>query len=82
MQRNTSAAPVAFSHSLRYVPLVAGRRGYVFPCDPTGRVELDCLSDMDRNDFLYAKHLVGMAFGVPCVEHIAPTSSQAIVPSH
>ena len=31
----------------------------VFPCDPKGRVEMDRLSDRERNNCLYARAMVG-----------------------
>ncbi len=71
MRRDSAQASPDFSHALHYLALVDGHRCYDFPCDVTGRVELDRLSDEQRIDFLYAKHLVGLEFRSPCVEHIA-----------
>lgn len=46
-------------------------RGYAFPCDGTGRVDLDHLSERARNNYLYARATVGREFAVPAVEAIA-----------
>jgi hypothetical protein len=45
--------------------LLSGGRGLGFPCDAQGRVTMDALSERVRNDYLYARALVGWAFGVP-----------------
>jgi hypothetical protein len=43
-------------------------RGYAFPCDGSGRVDLDELSDQARNNYLYARAMVGRELAVPAVE--------------
>ncbi len=47
-------------------------RGYSFPCDADGRVDLDRLSEQARLNYLYARAMVGRELSVPAVE---PTSS-------
>ena len=46
-------------------------RGYAFPCDDSGRVNLDGLSDRARNNYLYARAMVGRELAVPAVEATA-----------
>ena len=46
-------------------------RGYAFPCDPTGMVDLDGLSERARNNYLYARAMVGRELAVPALR---PTS--------
>ncbi|MBI5278408.1 MAG: hypothetical protein HY854_18355 [Burkholderiales bacterium] len=46
-------------------------RGYAFPCDPRGSVDLDGLSDRARCNYLYARAMVGRELGVPAVEAVA-----------
>ena len=46
-------------------------RGYAFPCDPTGTVDLDNLSERARNNYLYARAMVGRELAVPALR---PTS--------
>jgi hypothetical protein len=43
-------------------------RGYAFPCDDNGRVDLDQLSERARNNYLYARAMVGREVAAPCVE--------------
>ncbi len=46
-------------------------RGYAFPCDATGRVDIDGLSEQARNNYFYARAMVGRELSVPAVEAIA-----------
>jgi hypothetical protein len=43
-------------------------RGYAFPCSADGQVNLDALNDRARNNYLYARAMVGRELGVPAVE--------------
>lgn len=47
-------------------------RGYAFPCDRAGRVDLDGLSEEARNNYLYARAMIGRELSVPEVEGIDP----------
>jgi hypothetical protein len=44
---------------LRYQSLSPHRCGYAFPCDAQGRVNLDELSELARENYLYARAMVG-----------------------
>jgi hypothetical protein len=55
---------------LRYMSLFNPGRGYVFPCDARGRVELNTLSDRARNNYLYARAMVGRELTCPAVESV------------
>jgi hypothetical protein len=44
-----------------------GGRGFTFPCDQAGMVELNLLSDRDRDRYLLARALVGRDFNAPVV---------------
>ena len=46
-------------------------RGFAFPCDPKGQVNLDCLSDRARTNYLFARAMVGRELSVPAVELMA-----------
>ena len=52
---------------LRFQSLFDSGRGYSFPCDPKGQVDLDHLSDRARNNYLYARAMVGRELSVPAV---------------
>ena len=43
-------------------------RGYAFPCDRHGRVDLDELSETARNNYLFARAMVGREVDVPAIE--------------
>ncbi len=43
-------------------------RGYVFPCDADGHVDLNALSETARMNYLFARGVVGWEFFVPAVE--------------
>jgi hypothetical protein len=43
-------------------------RGYAFPCDSHGCVDLNALSEQARNNYLYARAMVGRELSQPAVE--------------
>lgn len=53
---------------LRFRSLFDSGRGYVFPCDASGQVDLDHLSERARNNYLYARAMVGREVSSPAVE--------------
>lgn len=53
---------------LRFRSLFESGGGYAFPCDERGRVDLDGLSEEARNDYLYARAMVGRELAAPAVE--------------
>ena len=53
---------------LRFQSLFDSGRGYAFPCDPNGQVNLDCLSERARNNYLYARSVIGREFATPAVQ--------------
>ncbi len=52
---------------LRFQSLFDSGRGFAFPCDSQGRVDLDNLTDRARNNYLYARAMVGRETTVPRV---------------
>jgi hypothetical protein len=44
---------------LRYRSLSSHRCSYAFPCDAQGQVDLDRLSESARENYLYARAMVG-----------------------
>ena len=57
----------AIQFELRFQSLFDSGRGYAFPCDPKGQVDLDQLSERTRNNYLYARAMVGRELAVPAV---------------
>ena len=56
------------SFKLCFRSLFHSGRGYAFPCDPRGQVDLDSLTDRARVNYLYARAMVGRELSAPCVE--------------
>jgi hypothetical protein len=52
---------------LRFQSLFDAGRGYAFPCDAAGQVDLDALGDRVRISYLYARTVVGREFAAPFV---------------
>lgn len=52
---------------LRFDSLFASGRGFAFPCDPAGHVDLDHLSERLRNNYFYARAMVGRELAAPQV---------------
>jgi len=44
--------------------------GFAFPCDLKGRVDMDRLSDRSRNNYLYARAMVGRDLAAPAVQPV------------
>jgi len=57
----------ATQFELRFQSLFDSGRGYAFPCDPAGRVDLDSLSERARNNYLFARAMVGRELAVPAL---------------
>ena len=55
---------------LRFDDLFVAGRGFAFPCDAAGRVDLDALTDQARENYLYARALVGRATALPVVRAV------------
>lgn len=64
--------PTTTHFELRFQSLFDSGRGYAFPCDREGQVDLDQLSDRARNNYLYARAVVGRELAVPAVRTGAP----------
>jgi hypothetical protein len=54
-------------YELRFQSLVDGQC-YAFPCNPAGHVDMDQLSDRVRNDYLFARALVGRDMAPPAMQ--------------
>ena len=68
MNASQLASRAATQYELHFRPLFRERRGYAFPCDPEGHVDMDALSDRARNNYLFARMGVGREFSVPVVQ--------------
>ena len=67
----TTFAPCEVHYELRYVGLFNRGRGYSFPCDAEGHVNMDELSARCRLNYLYARAVVGVELAAPFVSPLA-----------
>lgn len=55
---------------LRFESLFDRGRGYSFPCDADGCVDLDQLSERARSNYLFARAVVGRELTAPAVRPV------------
>jgi len=55
------------SFEIRFQSLFNEGRGLAFPCDAEGHVALDALSERARNNYFYARTVVGREYALPRV---------------
>ena len=66
---STSSMPLqSAAYVLRFGHLFHEGRALAFPCDASGQVMLDALSERARANYLYARALVGREFATPAVQ--------------
>lgn len=64
---DTKMIDATVHYELRFSSLFDSGRGYAFPCDPQGQVDLDGLSERGRANYLRAQALVGRELSVPAM---------------
>lgn len=67
MEQSSTFAADQAHYELRFQSLFNARCGFVFPCDVLGRVAIDELSDRRRDNYLYARSVVGRELSTPIV---------------
>lgn len=70
------------SYRLCFRSLFDPGRGYAFPCDGNGWVDLDGLSESARNNYLYARAMIGRELAAPAVEPADLRNGDEPGPSH
>ena len=65
MSQTSLSASTAFE--LRFTSLFDEGRALAFPCDAEGHVDMDGLSDRARDNYLYARAVVGREYNLPKV---------------
>jgi hypothetical protein len=60
--------PGPSSFQLCFRSLFQSGRGFAFPCDHKGQVSLDTMSERARNNYFYARAMVGRELECPSVE--------------
>ena len=58
------------THVIKYQSLFNEGRALCFPCDEQGRVDLDALSERARQNYFYARAVVGREFATPSVYRV------------
>ena len=54
-------------YEIRFASLFDPGRGFSFPCDAYGRVDLDSLSTRARMNYFYARTVIGRELSSPTV---------------
>lgn len=67
MNTHSHQAQPGTRYELRFQSLFNEGRGYAFPCDADGQVDLDALSERLRNTYLFARTIVGRDLAAPAV---------------
>ena len=65
---SSTASPSTAQYELHYHSLFDEGRGYAFPCDDAGHVDMDTLSETARCNYLFARALVGRELALPVVQ--------------
>jgi hypothetical protein len=59
--------PRCADFEVRFDDLFHSGRRLTFPCDAQGHVDIDALSERSRNNYLYARAMVGREYSMPSV---------------
>ena len=68
MSGRASISHQADQFELCFDSLFAQGRSLAFPCDAGGHVDMDALSDAERQRYFYARTVVGREFSKPAVK--------------
>lgn len=64
---HSSLKQAAAAFEVRFQSLLDEGRAMAFPCDSEGRVNLDALCDRSKNDYLFARRMIGREYATPRV---------------
>jgi hypothetical protein len=56
------------AYELRFRSLFQPGRGLSFDCDASGNVDLDVMSERARENYLYARTVIGREYFIPVVQ--------------
>jgi hypothetical protein len=62
---NDSTVSTLSPYELRFKSLIASGLSYAFPCDADGQVNMDELTDVLRESYLYARTVIGREYARP-----------------
>jgi hypothetical protein len=57
----------ALAFELRFASLFNEGRALAFPCDASGQVDIDAMSERARSNYFYARTVIGREFAYPAV---------------
>lgn len=69
---NASTVAADHRYELRFQSLFNEGRGFSFPCDAAGNVDMNALSEKALNNYLYARAVMGLEFATPRVLPCGP----------
>ena len=64
-------SPPPARYELRFRSLANPGQALRFPCDASGRIDLDAMSEGVRLRYFYARTVIGREFAIPAVEFSA-----------
>ena len=64
----SSSMQTAAAFEIRFQSLFQQGRALAFPCDRTGLVDLDAMSETARNNYLFARGMIGREYALPSVQ--------------
>lgn len=65
---HSSSMQTAAAFEIRFQSLFDQGRALAFPCDSTGLVNLDAMSEVARNNYLFARGMIGREYAMPFVQ--------------
>jgi hypothetical protein len=71
-------SPCETRFELRFTSLFNHGRGYAFPCDSQGHVEINDLSERSRCNYFYARTVKGREFSAPIVTVVEQASESLL----
>ena len=71
MNESSAVAIAGTRYELRFTDLFHSGRGFAFPCDAAGRVDVDRLSRRGRSSYAHARDVAGIELSLPVVMPVA-----------
>jgi hypothetical protein len=63
----TSTSQASASYEIRFQSLFHEGRALAFPCDSEGHVDLDSVNERLRNNYLFARAMLGREYAMPVI---------------
>jgi hypothetical protein len=67
MNESSQVGAKQAQYELRFTSLFNHGRGFAFPCDAQGHVDIGELSERSRSNYLYARVVIGHEVSIPYV---------------